>query len=64
MSGYKKYLSVALLSAVLPPAMTSVADAPVTFIPGQEARIGKVTADYPVAHPEVLPQASQKLQQV
>ncbi|MCY3097095.1 DsbA family protein, partial [Acinetobacter baumannii] len=33
MSGHKKYLSVALLSAVLLPAMASAADAPATFTP-------------------------------
>jgi protein-disulfide isomerase len=35
-----------------------------TFTPEQEARIGKIAADYLVAHPEVLLQASQKLQQI
>ncbi len=64
MSGHKKYLSVALLSAVLLPAMASAADAPATFTPEQEAKIGKIAADYLVAHPEVLLQASQKLQQI
>ena len=63
MSGHKKYLSVALLSAVLLPAMASAADAPATFTPEQEAKIGKIAADYLVAHPEVLLQASQKLRQ-
>ena len=56
--------SVALLSAVLLPAMASAADAPATFTPEQEAKIGKIAADYLVAHPEVLLQASQKLQQI
>ena len=51
MSGHKKYLSVALLSAVLLPAMASAADAPATFTPEQEAKIGKIAADYLVAHP-------------
>ena len=46
MSGHKKYLSVALLSAVLLPAMASAADAPATFTPEQEAKIGKIAADY------------------
>ena len=46
--------SVALLSAVLLPAMASAADAPATFTPEQEAKIGKIAADYLVAHPEVL----------
>jgi len=64
MSGHKKYLSVALLSAVLLPAMASAADAPATFTAEQEAQIGKIAADYLVAHPEVLLQASQKLQQI
>lgn len=35
-----------------------------TFTPEQEAKIGKIAADYLVAHPEVLLQASQKLQQI
>jgi hypothetical protein len=43
--------------------MAAAADAP-TFTPEQEARIGKIAADYLVAHPEVLLQASQKLQQI
>ncbi len=65
MSGHKKYLSVALLSAVLLPAMASAADAPATFTPEQEAKIpAKIAADYLVAHPEVLLQARQKLQQI
>jgi protein-disulfide isomerase len=38
------------------------APAPV-FTPEQEAQIGKIAADYLVAHPEVLVQVSQKLQQ-
>jgi hypothetical protein len=38
------------------------ASAPV-FTPEQEAQIGKIAADYLVAHPEVLVQVSQKLQQ-
>ncbi len=46
MSGHKKYLSVALLSAVLLPAMASAADAPATFTAEQEAQIGKIAADY------------------
>ncbi|MCL7701606.1 thioredoxin domain-containing protein, partial [Klebsiella pneumoniae] len=46
------------------PAMASAADAPATFTPEQEAQIGKIAADYLVAHPEVLLQASQKLQQI
>lgn len=33
------------------------------FTPEQEAQIGKIAADYLVAHPEVLVQVSQKLQQ-
>ncbi len=45
MSGHKKYLSVALLSAVLLPAMASAADAPATFTPEREAKIGKIAAD-------------------
>ncbi len=33
------------------------------FTPAEEAQIGKIAADYLVAHPEVLVQVSQKLQQ-
>lgn len=33
------------------------------FTPAQEARIGEVAADYLVAHPEVLVNVSQKLQE-
>jgi hypothetical protein len=43
--------------------MAAAADA-ATFTPEQEAQIGKMLADYLVAHPEVLLQASQKLQQI
>ncbi|VUT16950.1 hypothetical protein SB6413_06091 [Klebsiella pasteurii] len=34
------------------------------FTPEQEARIGKIAADFLVAHPDVLVQASQVLQQI
>ena len=45
MSGHKKYHSVALLSAVLLPAMPSAADAPATVPPDQEEKIGYIAAD-------------------
>ncbi|EKZ6361293.1 thioredoxin domain-containing protein [Klebsiella aerogenes] len=65
MSGIKNLLILALAGAYLLPALTSAADAPAaTFTAEQEARIGKIAADYLVAHPEVLLQASQKLQQI
>lgn len=44
--------------------LTPLQAAPVpAFTPEQEAQIGKIAADYLVAHPEVLVQVSQKLQQ-
>ena len=65
MSGIKNLLILALAGASLLPALASAADAPAaTFTAEQEARIGKIAADYLVAHPEVLLQASQKLQQI
>ena len=65
MAGMKKILTGALLGTTLLPALAIAAPAPAaTFTPEQEARIGKIAADYLVAHPEVLLQASQKLQQI
>lgn len=65
MPGYKHLLTLTLIGATLFPALANAADAPApTFTPEQEARIGKIAADYLVAHPEVLLQASQKLQQI
>ena len=65
MSGIKNLLILALAGASLLPALASAANAPAaTFTAEQEARIGKIAADYLVAHPEVLLQASQKLQQI
>ena len=65
MAGTKKILIGALLGTTLLPALAIAAEAPAaTFTPEQEARIGKIAADYLVAHPEVLLQASQKLQQI
>lgn len=62
---YEKILIGALLGTTLLPALAIAAEAPAaTFTPEQEARIGKIAADYLVAHPEVLLQASQKLQQI
>ena len=63
MPGHKNLLTLAFIGAALLPVMATAADAP-TFTPEQEARIGKIAADYLVAHPEVLLQASQKLQQI
>ena len=63
MPGHKNLLTFAFIGASLFPVMVTAADAP-TFTPEQEARIGKIAADYLVAHPEVLLQASQKLQQI
>lgn len=63
MPGHKNLLTFAFIGATLFPLMATAADAP-TFTPEQEARIGKIAADYLVAHPEVLLQASQKLQQI
>jgi protein-disulfide isomerase len=58
-----KILTGALLGATLF-RLGDAAAAPCAFTPEQEARIGKIAADYLVAHPEVLLQASQKLQQI
>ncbi|PLL96266.1 disulfide bond formation protein DsbA, partial [Klebsiella michiganensis] len=53
MPGHKNLLTFAFISATLFPLMATAADAP-TFTPEQEARIGKIAADYLFAHPEVL----------
>lgn len=54
---------MALISALMmTPALASAADAPATFTPAQQEAIGKIAADYLVQHPEVLVQASQKLE--
>ena len=54
MAGTKKILIGALLGTTLLPALAIAAEAPAaTFTPEQEARIGKIAADYLVAHPEV-----------
>lgn len=56
------FLSAMTAGAVLFASGLQAAPAP-TFTPEQEAVIGKIAADYLVAHPEILLQASQKLQQ-
>ncbi|QKJ89283.1 thioredoxin domain-containing protein (plasmid) [Paramixta manurensis] len=43
-------------------AMNAFAAGDEDFTPAQQARIGKIAADYLVAHPEVLIEVSQKLQ--
>ncbi|MGE9552897.1 DsbA family protein [Erwinia amylovora] len=48
----------ALAAETAQPGVTAAA-----FTPEQEARIGQVAADYLVAHPEILVQVSQKLQE-
>lgn len=65
MAGMKKILTGALLGTTLLPALAMAAPAPAAnFTPEQEARIGKIAADYLVAHPEVLLQASAATQAV
>ncbi|MFM2482346.1 DsbA family protein [Celerinatantimonas sp. YJH-8] len=57
-------LSVAVSAMVVSSTLVA-ADAAVTnFTPEQQQQIGKIAADYLLEHPEVLLQASQKLQQM
>ena len=57
-----KYPVMTLASVLmLAPALSHAADAP-AFTPAQQEAIGKIAADYLVQHPEVLVQASQKLE--
>lgn len=58
----KVLLSVVTTYAFLFTNPLQAASAP-AFTPEQEAQIGKIAADYLVAHPEILVQVSQKLQQ-
>ena len=53
------FVTTIILSVFTP---LHAASAP-AFTPKQEARSGKIAADYLLAHPEVLVQVSQKLQQ-
>lgn len=63
MSVRQQLLAITLGAALLP-TLAVAADSTPAFTPEQEARIGQIASDYLVAHPEVLLQASQKLQQL
>lgn len=58
-----KTLSVMLAAGLLISGVAGAAEKPAAaFTPEQEARIGEITKDYLLAHPEVLVEVSQKLQ--
>lgn len=59
---FKTRLAVAVTTSLFLSGLSQAADASPTFTPEQQAQIGKIAADYLVAHPEVLVQASQTLQ--
>ncbi|WP_420920221.1 hypothetical protein [Kosakonia cowanii] len=53
-----------LVTTVILSVFTPLHAAPApAFTPEQEARIGEIAAEYLLAHPDVLVQVSQKLQQ-
>lgn len=56
--------TLSLVTTIILSVFTPLHAAPApAFTPEQEARIGEIAADYLLAHPEVLVQVSQKLQQ-
>lgn len=59
----KHTVSTLFAVSVLMSPLLANADTPPVFTPEQQAQIGKIAADYLVAHPEVLVQVSQKLQE-
>ena len=59
-----KKTTLSLVTTIILSVFTPLHAAPApTFTPDQEARIGQIAADYLLAHPDVLVQVSQKLQQ-
>lgn len=59
----KKIISVAVSGCLLATFAAGAEGTTSGFTAAQQAEIGKIAADYLVAHPEVLVQASQKLQE-
>lgn len=56
--------TLSLVTTIILSVFTPLHAAPApAFTPEQEARIGEIAVDYLLAHPEVLVQVSQKLQQ-
>lgn len=58
----KRHMMTLLAALIAAPGLASAADSSATFTDAQQAAIGKIASDYIIAHPEVLVQASQKLQ--
>ncbi|WP_045048814.1 DsbA family protein [Rouxiella chamberiensis] len=58
----KRHMMTLLAALIAAPGLASAADSSATFTDAQQQAIGKIASDYIVAHPEVLVQASQKLQ--
>jgi len=59
----KRQTMTLLAALVMTPTLAMAADATTAdFTPAQQEAIGKIAADYMVAHPEILVQVSQKLQ--
>jgi protein-disulfide isomerase len=57
-----RYIVATLVALTLVPELALAEQAGSEFTPAQQAAIGKIAADYLVAHPEVLLQVGQKLQ--
>ncbi|MDR3433338.1 MAG: DsbA family protein [Rouxiella aceris] len=59
----KRHLMTLLAALIATPGLAAAADSTAAnFSDAQQQAIGKIAADYIIAHPEVLVQASQKLQ--
>jgi len=57
----KRHMMTLLAGLIAMPGLAAAADS-ATFTDAQQQAIGKIASDYIIAHPEVLVQASQKLQ--
>lgn len=58
----KRHMMTLLAALIATPGIAAAADSSATFTDAQQQAIGKIASDYIIAHPEVLVQASQKLQ--
>ena len=59
----KRHLMTLLAALIATPGLAAAADSTAAnFSDAQQQAIGKIAAEYIIAHPEVLGQASQKLQ--
>lgn len=60
---FKKRVAVLVTAYMLSLNLAHASTPPSVFTPEQQAEVGKIAGDYLVAHPEILLQVSQKLQQ-